>query len=92
MIPDLLLEGINDHRTVDVVFKQSAVEFIEAEDYVDMFGVHKQTTAGDGGGENVGFIHEGDWMDYTFYVAEAGDYFVGFRVASPTANIAIDLK
>ncbi|MCG8699664.1 MAG: carbohydrate-binding protein, partial [Bacteroidales bacterium] len=65
---------------------------IEAETYSAMSGVDTETTSDDGGGLNVGFIDDGDWMDYDVEVTTAGTYIAEFRVASKNSDIKFDLK
>ncbi|AZB41113.1 glycosyl hydrolase family protein [Bacillus sp. FJAT-42376] len=48
---------------------------IEAENYQDMFGVQNGATS-------VGWIDEGDWMQYAVDVKEAGEYRIAFLAAS----------
>jgi len=55
---------------------------IEAEDYVDMFGVLTENTTDLNGGENVGWIATGDWMEYKIDVPSAGNYNLNLRVSS----------
>jgi hypothetical protein len=54
---------------------------IEAESYTSMFGVQIQATTDVGGGQNVGYINNNDWMTYPVNIALAGTYSVNFRVA-----------
>ena len=65
---------------------------IEAEAYSAMSGINTEATSDVGGGLNVGWIDNGDWMDYSVDVASAGEYEVAFRVASAVNNIKFDLK
>ncbi|MFW5656522.1 MAG: carbohydrate-binding protein [Bacteroidota bacterium] len=65
---------------------------IEAENYTSMSGIQTQTTSDVGGGENVGWINAGDWLDYTVNVATAGQYDVTFRLASLSNGAKFDLK
>jgi hypothetical protein len=53
---------------------------IEAEAYFSMSGI--QLEACSEGGSNVGWIDEGDWMDYRVNVSSSGEYNVRFRVAA----------
>ncbi len=55
---------------------------IEAEDYSSMEGVQTETTTDVGGGINVGWIDNNDWMNYNCYVQTDGTYEVNFRVAA----------
>jgi hypothetical protein len=49
-------------------------------------GVDIQPTADQGGGYNVGWIREDEWLNYTIDVQQAGDYQFAFRVASRSAG------
>eukprot|EP01061_Rhynchopus_euleeides_P017517 TRINITY_DN2911_c0_g1_i11.p1 TRINITY_DN2911_c0_g1~~TRINITY_DN2911_c0_g1_i11.p1 ORF type:complete len:1566 (+),score=363.64 TRINITY_DN2911_c0_g1_i11:508-4698(+) len=55
---------------------------VEAEAYSKMQGVKTQATTDNGGGQNVGWIDSGDWMEYTVTVASAGTYDFSLRVAT----------
>jgi hypothetical protein len=65
---------------------------IEAESWSAMNGVQTETTTDTGGGLNVGWIHVGDWMDYSVNVQTAGTYTVEYRVASNTATGQLQLR
>ncbi|MFA9389645.1 MAG: cellulase family glycosylhydrolase [Prolixibacteraceae bacterium] len=65
---------------------------IEAENYTAMSGIQTEGTSDTGGGENVGWIDNGDWMDYEVYVENAGTYSFEFRIASLSNAIKFDLK
>lgn len=60
----------------------SAQIFIQAEDYSDMQGIETQITSDDGGGINVGWIDNNDWMEYEVNIPLAGDYIMNLRTAS----------
>jgi Carbohydrate binding module (family 6)/Secretion system C-terminal sorting domain len=64
---------------------------IQAESYSSMSGVATQATTDEGGGLNVGWIDEGDWMDYAVNVQTAGTYTVSFRVAAINSGAAFEL-
>lgn len=67
---------------------------IEAENYCAMQGVQTETTADIGGGENIGWIDDGDWTQYQLRVSESSDFIVTARVASQNGggrmNIEVD--
>ncbi len=65
---------------------------IEAESYNNMSGIQTQSTTDAGGGLNIDYINNGDWMDYNLAAASTGNYTVGFRVASTYAGSQIQLK
>ncbi|MGL1887618.1 MAG: PKD domain-containing protein [Reichenbachiella sp.] len=64
---------------------------IEAEAYTDMFGVQTQPTADVEGGQNVGWVDTGDWMDYEVNVPSTGSYIVNLRVATPVGPSQCDI-
>jgi dienelactone hydrolase len=59
---------------------------IESENYANMNGVAKESTTDAGGGQDVGYIDSGDWMDYNVNVSASGTYAVNLRVASPNGG------
>jgi endoglucanase len=59
---------------------------IEAESYTNMNGVARESTTDAGGGQDVGYIDTGDWMDYSVNASSAGTYAVNLRVASPNGG------
>lgn len=65
---------------------------VEAENYETRSGTQTEATTDAGGGDNVGSIDRGDWLNYNVNVASAGTYTVGFRVASPSAGATFQLK
>lgn len=66
---------------------------IEAENYNVGNGVLSENTEDNNGGLNLGYIDQGDWMDYQVDVPVAGSYSVRMRVASMGgASGAIQLK
>ena len=67
-------------------------ERIEAEDYIAMNGIQTENTSDTGGGRNVGFIDQGDWMDYTITVPTAGTYTINSRMASVPGNAAVQFQ
>ncbi|MGZ4012243.1 MAG: carbohydrate-binding protein, partial [Flavisolibacter sp.] len=59
---------------------------IEAENYINMSGVQTEGTTDVGGGQDVGYIDTGDWMDYNVSISAAGTFPVNLRVASPSGS------
>jgi len=59
---------------------------IEAENYTNMNGIQKENTSDAGGGQNVGYIDYGDWMDYNVNVSSGGTYAINLRVATPSGG------
>jgi hypothetical protein len=65
---------------------------IQAESWIAMSGIGTEGTTDDGGGLNIGWIDNQDWMDYSVNLAQAGTYTVSFRVASPAASAQVQLR
>ncbi len=55
---------------------------IEAENFIRMQGVQTEQTSDEGGGMNVGWIHNDDSMVYTIDIPQSGTYALEYRVAS----------
>ncbi|MBB6462686.1 Ig-like domain-containing protein [Flammeovirga kamogawensis] len=64
---------------------------IEAESYVTMNGIQLEATTDIGGGQNVGWIDAGDWLQYDIALP-ACTYEVTFRVASLDGGGILELK
>lgn len=65
---------------------------IEAENYSSMSGIQTENTSDDGGGQNVGWQDNGDWMDYSVNMSSAGSYTVNFRVATMFTGAQFQLR
>jgi hypothetical protein len=70
----------------------SNVIHIEAESYSTMSGIQTENTSDVGGGLNVGWQENGDWMDYSVNIPTAGSYPVSFRVATPNTGAQFQLR
>ncbi|MGJ8693578.1 MAG: glycosyl hydrolase family 8 [Thalassotalea sp.] len=64
---------------------------LQAEDYASENGTQTENTSDIGGGLNVGYIQNGDYLTFNINVAQAGVYTVEARVASDTTGGDIDL-
>ena len=65
-----------------VASESSSTLMVEAESYSSSGDVGTENTSDSGGGQNVGWIDAGDWMEYSLSVETAGNYLVEYRVAS----------
>lgn len=54
---------------------------VEAENYSNMFGVQTETCTDIGGGFNVGWLENGDWMEYSVNVVTTGNYNLTSRIS-----------
>ncbi|SHG08081.1 PKD domain-containing protein, partial [Flavisolibacter ginsengisoli DSM 18119] len=64
----------------------------EAENYTTMSGVQIEGCSDVGSGQDVGWISQGDWMEYTINPTSAGTYTMRFRVATPGSGGKIAVK
>jgi hypothetical protein len=85
-------EVYNEYREPAVVIPGH----IEAENYTDMFGIQTESTTDEGGGLNVGWIDDGDWMEYRIDPEFSGIFMMSLRVASQsdagTINVTSNSK
>lgn len=95
----LVGQGWNDRTTSLIVRAASGVpaftRTIQAEDYSAMLGVQKEGTSDAGGGLNVGYIDNGDWMAYnSITFPTSGAYRIEYRVASAVngSRLSLDLN
>lgn len=66
---------------------------VEAEAYSTMSGVAKETTADVGGGQHVGYIDTGDWINYTnIVIPVTGQYKITYRISSLKGGASLVLK
>jgi hypothetical protein len=65
---------------------------IEAENWTAMSGVLTEACSDAGGTLDVGWIDNGDWMDYTINVPAAGNYTLNLRIASPNTGAQFLIK
>lgn len=64
---------------------------IEAEKYAMQSGVQTENTQDAGGGLDVGWIDNGDWMEYAIdNISSATSYNIAFRVATPSDGTGLD--
>jgi len=59
---------------------------IQAEKYTKMSGIQKETTKDLGGGQDVGYIESGDWMEYSVNIPVTGIYTLSFRIAGTSVG------
>lgn len=59
---------------------------LEAEDYFKQQGIQLENTSDIGGGQSIGFLDQGDLLDYYVEVSQAGIFTVDYRYASEMAS------
>jgi beta-glucanase (GH16 family) len=82
---------LKEFTTTDII-NYTVPGRIQAEGYINMFGIDTQTTTDTGGGTNVGWIDANDWMTYNINVTESAAYSISYRYASTSASRNIQLK
>ena len=65
---------------------------IEAEDFLIQSGISLESTTDAGGGQNIGFLDRGDYLDYEVNILEEGDYDVTYRTAALSESGAVRLS
>ncbi len=70
----------------EVVISHLVPGRVQAEDYFFQTGVQLENASDLGGGQNVGYLDNGDYMDYNIDVAQGGTYSVTYRTASQQAG------
>jgi glucuronoarabinoxylan endo-1,4-beta-xylanase len=78
--------------TAQVTVEPMVSIVIQAENYINMNGIQKETTTDEGGGQNVGWVDNGDWMTYSVNIPVSGIYSANFRVAGWAATGKIELQ
>lgn len=65
---------------------------VEAEEFFFQEGIQLENTTDVGGGQNIAFLDEGDYLDYYVSVANAGSYEVTYRTASQSDVGGVQLQ
>ncbi|WP_010181188.1 carbohydrate-binding protein [Aquimarina agarilytica] len=74
------------------VKKQFIPGVIEAESFTKQAGVQTEPTSDTGGGLNLGFINNNDFVEYVVNVKKSGTYSFDFRVASGSVGGTIRIR
>ncbi|RBP48569.1 cellulase family glycosylhydrolase [Arenicella xantha] len=64
---------------------------VQAEDFCQQSGIQTEATSDTGGGDNIGWIQNGDSSQYRVNVSAADTYQVELRVATPTIGGSVDI-
>ena len=65
---------------------------LQAEDFCQASGIQTESTLDNGGGDNIGYVDDGDWLTYNVNMAQAGNVTVTYRVASDGIGGVIRLE
>lgn len=75
-------KSVISETSFETASPESISGIIEAEDYATQQGIDTEETSDIGGGLNIGWTHNGDYLEYVLLVEESGYYTIDFRVAS----------
>ncbi len=85
------LDGFSDLALTNKVSAPAWVRLpakIEAEKFIAQYGVQTEETSDTGGGSDVGWIDNGDWMEYAIdNRTDTLNYHISFRVGSPSGGV-----
>jgi endoglucanase len=76
----------------NITFHHPVPGLIEAEAFTKNVGLQLETTGDVGGGSNIGYTHNGDYLEYLIRVPDAGTYTVEARVACNATAGRIQLQ
>lgn len=82
----------NEPVSNTLVFVHTIPGRIQAEAFDKQSGIQLEQTSDAGGGQNVGYLDPGDWMEYEVNILEAGLYRVDFRTAALSATGGLELQ
>ena len=80
----------NGCTTIHEIEIKIVLTAIQAESYTEMSGVKKENCQDMLGGEQLGYIENGDWASYSLNIEKRGMYGLSYRVASPSNNGKIE--
>ncbi|MCU4675891.1 cellulase family glycosylhydrolase [Catenovulum sp. 2E275] len=84
--PDATTENCSNSGSVQVLPGK-----LEAENFCANHGVEIENTSDMGGGQNIGYIDSGDWIEYKINVSAAGNYTINSRFASADSQSQFEL-
>lgn len=88
------LEGFSNFELTNLMKESNWVAIpnkIEAENYSLQSGIQTENTSDTGGGLNIGWVDNGDWMEYaTENNSSLTNFKITFRVASPNTDSKLD--
>jgi len=87
-----LIENLSVKNTLPVISYIAIPAKLEAEKNILQNGTQTEGCSDTGGGQNVGYIDTGDWLDFAVDVKESGEYSVDYRVAALSSTGKITLQ
>jgi hypothetical protein len=79
---DLTIDGELYGNSQTIIKTTGDSIFVQSEAYLSMEGIQTEATSDAGGGQNIGFINNGNWATYQINVEKEGNYLLTFRAAS----------
>jgi hypothetical protein len=87
-----VIENLSVQNSLPAISYLAVPAKLEAEKSILQSGTQKEGCSDTGGGQNVGYIDTGDWLDFALDVKESGDYTVEYRVSSQSSGGKITLQ
>lgn len=81
-----------DGGTTGSCQKANLGDTLQAENFCQASGIETENTSDAGGGKNVGYIDNGDWLTYSINVPATGTYKVSYRVAASAGGGQFQLE
>jgi len=81
-----------DGGTTGSCQKAGVGDTLQAENFCQASGIQTETTSDAGGGQNVGYIDNGDWLTYSVNVPATGSYKISYRVAAQAGGGQFQLE
>jgi endoglucanase len=72
--------------------KAGVGDTLQAENFCQASGIQTENTSDAGGGQNVGYIDNGDWLTYSVNVPATGTYKISYRVAASAGGGQFQLE
>lgn len=93
---DSLVKATNGSGEGEVITGDCNLETLpttlQAERFCHAKGIQTEVTTDVGGGENLGFIDQGDWFSYDIDVPQGGEITMNYRVASEVGGGVLQLE
>ena len=92
-IKEILSSGLGESEVIDGPCTQLiATGTLQAEDFCQASGITIEASQDIGGGDNIGYIEDADWLTYNINMPQAGEATVSYRIASEGSGGVIRLE
>lgn len=89
----MLVDYVRVYRDDAIGVPTTAIPgIVEAEDFSNKYGIMFEPTQDAGGGQNAGFMSDGDWLEFQIETTTAGRYSIDLRGASPQGLAKVEIS